>query len=300
MLYGIVDMGSNIVRLNVYRGENHVINVIFSKKENLGLLFYIKEGILTNKGINKLINILKEIKSDLDYLEIKNYHFFATAWLRNIENNTEVIQIIKDNVNIEIDVLSGEEEGKLSFYGSIHTIKKDNGVLIDVGGGSVEIVLFKNRKIQEIHSIPFGSLKIYNDYVSDIIPDEKESNLIKKRICSELNKININNQEKIPFMCGIGGNLRAIKKLLINLNLQQNKKDLIDVKLLKQLKKELKHNNKDTYNKILHVKPSRIHTLVPALLTLEAITSYFGCKELQISKFSVREGYLYKKVLGRC
>ncbi len=149
------------------------------------------------------------MKSDLDYLEIKNYHFFATAGLRNIENSAEVIQIIKDKVNIGIDVLSGEEEGKLSFCGSISTIKRDNGILIDVGGGSVEIVLFKNRKIQEAHSIPAGSLKMYNDYVSLIIPDEKESNLIKERIYSELNKIDFNNEEKIPFMCGIGGNLRA-------------------------------------------------------------------------------------------
>ncbi len=92
-----------------------------------------------------------------------------------------------------------------------------------------------------------------------------------------------------------------IKKLLFDLNFQQNKWDLIDVKLLERLKRiELKHNNKDTYNKILHVKPSRIHTLVPSLLTLEAITSYFGCSEIQISKFSVREGYLYKKILNRC
>jgi len=300
MLYGIVDIGSNTVRLNVYRSENHDINIMFSKKENIGLIFYIKEGILTNEGINKLVSILKEIRSDLDYLEINNYHFFATAWLRNIENSAEVIQIIKDKVNIGIDVLSGEEEGKLSFCGSMHILKRDDGILIDLGGGSVEIVLFKNRKVEEACSIPVGSLKMYNEYVSLIIPDEKGSNLIKERIYSELNRICPNNQGKILFMCGIGGNIRTIKKLLVNLNLQWNKGDLIDVKLLEQLEKELKHNNKDTYNKILYIKPSRIHTLVPALLTLEAIISYFGCKELQISKFSVREGYLYKKVLYRC
>ena len=46
------------------------------------------------------------------------------------------------------------------------------------------------------------------------------------------------------------------------------------------------------------MKPSRIHTLVPALLIVESITSYFGCEELQISKFSVREAYLYKKMLN--
>ena len=300
MLYGIVDIGSNTVRLNVYRCEDEDIRVVFSKKDNLGLVFYIKSGKLTNIGIEKLITVLKKIKKDFDYLNIESYRFFSTASLRNIKNSTEVIQIIKDKVNIDIDLLSGEEEGELSFCGSISTIKKDNGILIDLGGGSVEIVLFKDKKIDEEYSIPIGSLKMYNDYVSGMIPNENECNLIKERIYSELAKIGVNNEEKIPFICGVGGSIRAIGLILVDLNLQKKKADCIDVKLLKQLKNELNLNNKDTYNKILHVKPSRIHTLVPALLMLESITSYFGCEEIQISKFSVREGYLYKKILNRC
>jgi exopolyphosphatase/guanosine-5'-triphosphate,3'-diphosphate pyrophosphatase len=305
MLYGIVDIGSNTVKLNVYCCENDDIRVMFSKKENLALVFYMKKGKLTNKGIKKILTVLKEIKDDLDYLKIKNYRFFSTASLRNIENLADVIQIIKDKVNIEIDLLSGEEEGELSFCGSISSVKKDEGILIDLGGGSVEIVLFKNKKIKEKYSIPVGSLKMYNEYVSDMIPHKKESDLIKKRIYLELEKSGLNNREKIPFMCGIGGSIRAIAKLLVDLNLQNKKADLIDVKSLKTLENELNLdefnlNNKDIYYKILQVKPSKIHTLVPALLIVESITSYFGCEKIQISEFSVREGYLLKKVLNRC
>jgi exopolyphosphatase/guanosine-5'-triphosphate,3'-diphosphate pyrophosphatase len=304
MLYGIVDIGSNTVRLNVYRCKDENISLIFSKKENLGLVFYIKKGILTNNGVEKLLTVLKEMKDVLDYLKIDNYSLFATASLRNIENSSNVIKIIKDKINIEIDLLSGDEEGELSFCGSIHTIKEDNGILIDLGGGSVEIVLFKDKKITEGYSIPVGSLKMYNEYVSNIIPNKEESVLIKERAYSELDKIGLNHPEKIPFICGVGGSIRAIEKILLNLNLQKNKSALIDVKLLKELETELtlneiNHDNKDIYNKILHVKPSRIHTLVPALLILESITDYFGCENLATSKFSVREGYLYKKILKR-
>ena len=301
MLYGVVDIGSNTVKLNVYNYRHNVINVEFSEKENLGLLFYINNGKLTDNGIEELVTVLKKMKNDLDYLKIDNYSFFSTASLRNIENIAEVLQIIKNRVNIEIDLLSGEEEGELSFYGSIPTIKGDDGILIDLGGGSVEIVLFKERKIYKKYSIPIGFLKMFNDYVSDIIPNKKECKLIEERIYFELDKIGLKNNEKIPFMCGVGGSIRAIKKLLVNLDLQKKKDNLVDVKLLKQLKKELKLNesnhNNYIYYKILHVKPSRVHTLVPALLIVESITSYFGCEEIQISKFSVREGYLRRKML---
>jgi exopolyphosphatase/guanosine-5'-triphosphate,3'-diphosphate pyrophosphatase len=299
MLYGIIDIGSNTVRLNVYHCKHNEISSVFSKKENLGLVFFIKNGKLTGKGIEKLLKFLKKIKKDLEHLKINNCSFFSTAVLRNIENSDDVIQIVKDKVDIEIDLLSGEEEGELSFFGSFSTIKKDNGILIDLGGGSVEIVLFMNKKIMEKYSIPIGSLKMYNEYVSDMIPNKIESDSIKERTHSELKIIGINNEEKIPFMCGVGGSIRTIEKILLELNLQKKKADLIDVKLLKKLKKELNQNDKHTYYKILHVKPSRIHTLVPALLILESITSYFGCEEIQTSKNSVREGYLFKKILNR-
>lgn len=303
MLYGVVDIGSNTVKLNVYNSRDNDISIEFSEKENLGLLFYIINGKLTDEGIEELVTVLKKMKNDLDYLKIDSYSFFSTAALRNIENSDEVIQIIKDQVNIEIDLLSGEEEGELSFFGSISAIKRDDGILIDLGGGSVEIVLFKDRKIDEKYSIPIGFLKMFNDYVSDIIPNKNECKLIEERTYSELDKIGFKNSEKIPFMCGVGGSIRAIKKILVNLDLLKKKVDLIDIKLLKQLKEELKLNesnhNNYIYYKILHVKPSRVHTLIPALLIVESITSYFGCEELQISKFSVREGYLYKKMLKR-
>ncbi len=96
MLYGVVDIGSNTVKLNVYNSRDNDISVEFSEKENLGLLFYINNGKLTDEGIEELVTVLKKMKNDLDYLKIDSYSFFSTASLRNIENSDEVIQIIKN------------------------------------------------------------------------------------------------------------------------------------------------------------------------------------------------------------
>lgn len=295
MLHGIIDIGSNTIRLNVYRVEDEKVNVVVSKKEILGLISYIKRGKLRGKGVKKLVADLKEMKDLLDLLNIESYHFFATASLRNIKNSAEITQIISDRVGIEVDVLSGEEEGELSFYGSLATIKEDDGILIDLGGGSVELVLFQDKKITEKRSIPVGSLKMFDEYVSQMIPTREEGERIKERVHQELEKTGL--KGKIPFMCGVGGALRAVKHLLVDMDLKKPKDDLMDVKLLKQLEAELEHNDKPTYNKILHVKPARIHTLVPALLITDGLTSYFGCEKLQVSKYSIREGYLYRKVL---
>ena len=124
MFYGVVDIGSNTVKLNVYNSRDNNIKIDFSEKENLGLIFYINNGKLTDEGIEELVTVLKKMKNDLDYLKIDNYSFFSTASLRNIVNSYEVIQIIKNRVNIKIDVLSGEEEGELSFFGFISLHQK--------------------------------------------------------------------------------------------------------------------------------------------------------------------------------
>jgi exopolyphosphatase/guanosine-5'-triphosphate,3'-diphosphate pyrophosphatase len=295
MLHGIIDIGSNTVRLNVYRVDDDRVEVIFSKKATLGLISYVNEGELTSEGIEKLVTTLKDIKNVLDLLKIESYHFFSTAILRNIKNGNQVTDIIEDQVGIDVDVLSGEEEGELSFYGSLSTLKEDNGILIDLGGGSVELVIFNDRKVTDKRSIPVGSLKMFNKYVSQMLPTEEERELIKERVYRELVKTGL--QGEIPFMCGVGGSLRVIKKLSVDLGLISD--GVMDVKILKHLEKELKHNDRQTYKRILQVKASRIHTLVPALLITDVITAYFGCEKLQVSEYSIREGYLYKKVLGR-
>lgn len=193
-------------------------------------------------------------------------------------------------------MLSGEEEGEMSFYGTQSILKEDDGILMDLGGGSVELVQFKDKEITDKHSIKVGSLKMFNQYVSRMLPTREESQLIKERVYEELEKTSL--EEDIPFMCGVGGSLRVIKNLSVDLSLMDDDTDLMDVEILKKLENELKDNDRETYNKILRVKASRIHTLVPALLMAQAITSYFGCRKLQVSEFSIREGYLFKKVLG--
>jgi len=297
MLHAVTDIGSNTVKMNVYRVDDHQVEVIFSKKATLGLISYVKRKELSTEGIEKLVTTLEDLKNVLDLLNIKNSHFFSTASLRNIKNSAEVQEIIQKQVDIEVDVLSGEEEGEMSFYGTQSILKEDDGILMDLGGGSVELVQFKDKEITDKHSIKVGSLKMFNQYVSRMLPTrEEESQLIKERVYEELEKTSL--EEDIPFMCGVGGSLRVIKNLSVDLSLMDDDTDLMDVEILKKLENELKDNDRETYNKILRVKASRIHTLVPALLMAQAITSYFGCRKLQVSEFSIREGYLFKKVLG--
>ncbi len=295
MLYAIVDIGSNTVRLNIYDIIDNKSKFLLTKKYALGLVSYITKGKLTDKGINKLIGVLEDIKDDLGDLKVKNYNMFATASLRNISNSKEVLKLIKKQLSIEIEILDDKTEGKYSFLGSISIMKSDSGVLIDVGGGSSEVVIYRNRKVKEAYSLPIGSLSLFRDYVSLLVPTVSESKAMIDRIIFEIEK------QKIPkkhhkFMCGVGGSVRAVLKLSRDLRLVDRKERVISPKVFDLLLEELPNNDKETYTKLHEAKPARIHTMIPGLIIIQQLAEYFSIDELQVSKFGVREGYLNHKL----
>lgn len=295
MLYGIVDIGSNTVRLNIYDIINQEVRFLLSKKYALGLVSYIKKGKLTKKGLEKLNNVLEDIKTDLSDLNVQEFNMFATASIRNIYNEKEVLDEIYNKLNIRIDVLSETQEATYSFLGSTSIMNHKKGVLIDVGGGSSEVVIYKNNKIKQSYSLPIGSLTMFNDYVSLLIPTEEESQAIIDRVQYEISRAKIP-QENHKYMCGVGGSVRAIHKLLKDLKLIGRKEKIINPRVFKLLREEIVNNDKETYNKLLEAKPARIHTMMPGLLIIQELCNYFNIEEMQVSKFGVREGYLNHKL----
>ncbi len=295
MLYGIVDIGSNTVRLNIYDIINQEARFLLSKKYALGLVSYIKKGKLTKKGLEKLNNVIEDIKTDLSDLNIQEFNMFATASIRNIYNEKEVLDEIYNKLNISIDVLSETQEATYSFLGSTSIMEHKKGVLIDVGGGSSEVVIYKNNKIKQSYSLPIGSLTMFNDYVSLLIPTEEESQAIIDRVQYEISRAKIP-QENHKYMCGVGGSVRAIHKLMKDLKLIGRKEKVINPRVFKLLREEIVNNDKETYNKLLEAKPARIHTMMPGLLIIQELCNYFNIEEMQVSKFGVREGYLNHKL----
>ena len=297
LITGIVDIGSNTIRLNVYNINEENFELMLSKKVSAGLINYKKNKILNEQGIKILISTIQDFKKILDFLNIKNYHFFATASLRNIKNKDNVLKQVKDKTGISIELISGKEEAQLSFQGVVSSIKEKDGVLIDLGGGSTEIVIFEDSKSKLTFSLPIGSLSLFNKYVNHMLPTYEEAEDIREEVFHQLKVLKVPHL-KIKNMVGVGGTIRAIKKLLISEGLQDESNNLIFSSLLKEVEKDLKHNDKKTYMKILKVKASRIHNLVPGLIVIDAISDYIGEREIQACKFGVREGYLNSKIIN--
>lgn len=174
MTYGIIDIGSNTVRLNIYQIKDKNYVLLLSKKEAIGLVAYIQKKKLTQEGIEILVNCLSEFKSLLEDLHVDGYSAFATASLRGIKNADQVIESIKKECHMDVEILSGSREGELSYFGAMAAMDFKEGLYIDSGGGSTELVSFKSDKMHFIESIPYGSLNLFDTFVELLIPSKKE------------------------------------------------------------------------------------------------------------------------------
>lgn len=298
MKYGITDIGSNTIRFNIYNHKNGKSKQLISKKKTAGLISYKKNGKLSKKGIKVLVSTVKKFKKHLKELEVDKTYYFATACLRNVDNTEEVLDIVKNETGITIHVLTSEEEATLTFDAlKGKDLDRDEGVLIDVGGGSSEITVFENNTPLDDVSLPVGSLLMYEEYVSLMFPNEEEKEAIHQRVVEEIEKSGIEKYDQ-EIMFGVGGTVRVINKMLIHLNLKDETSPLIPIHLLDTILDELKTNTKEDFDKVLQVKAERIHTLIPGLIIIKTIAEYFEVEYLHIIHHSLKEGVLHSIILN--
>ena len=299
MNIGIIDIGSNTIRLNVYESNNHSFHLLFSKKENVGLISYINKNNLNLEGINKLKQCLLRLKKTLDTLGIHIIDAFATASLRNLNNKDEVLAIISNTVNIHIVLLSGTTEGNLSFKGAMHQIEQPEGLYIDSGGASTEFVFYKHYKNLATYSLNIGSLNLFNKYVKKVIPTKEETIQIQKRVQAELESISVPKELKeMNNLAVTGGNMRAVRSLLVHFDWINRDEYIFSADTINKLLQTLSNNRTDTLHLFLKIKPERVHTMFCGLLILEGIISKYSIQTIQICTNGVREGYLIQKYIG--
>lgn len=295
MYTGIVDIGSNTIRLIIYNiDKDKNIEKIFSYKETAGLAGYVEKGLLNPNGIAILNRTLTQIKKITDDLSIPKVWYFATASLRNIDNSDAVLKIIHDELGIDIDIISNEDEGYLSYYAMKSLLNdklnSENGIIADIGGGSSEIVIFKGNRIIENTSLPIGSLNLHSKFVKGIMPDKKEIKAIKDEINAHLSKID--NNDTFSELIGVGGTFRLIPELLANDN------KVFTAHQLENLIDCGKTDRNDLAKLILKTKPERIHTALPGMMIAKEIMKKWNVSKVLTDRVSVRDGYLLKKING--
>ena len=293
-MYCVIDIGSNTIRLVIYRVEEGAIKPMLNNKVAAGLAGYVdKNRNLRPAGIEKAVSVLKEFRQVLDMLPECEVFPFATASLRNIDNTDEVLSAIRSECGFEVRVLSGKEEALYDYHGAVRAMQSKTGLLTDIGGGSTELVFYQNGMARVAESVPVGSLNLYDRFVEELLPQNKECRKMEKEVRQLLEKtVPSKGAYAAQPMCAVGGTARSTLELFRSFSGADESVQSYDRQFLSRILVMLEENPKKLIRRILKVAPDRVHTLIPGILILKTVAETYGSQSIVTSPSGVREGYL--------
>jgi exopolyphosphatase/guanosine-5'-triphosphate,3'-diphosphate pyrophosphatase len=271
---------------------------MINKKKSAGLAGYIRNGSMTEKGIDVICETLNEFKHVLSSIELEDVFVFATAPLRNINNTEMVLNAVRLRCNMEIQVLSGSQEAEYDYYGAFSNIRAEDGLVVDIGGGSTELVYFSGGVMQTAISIDIGSLNMYSRFVKRIIPTDEEIAKIKSETEKRLDEADLD-----EFSCrsiyAVGGTARAAIKMYNEIYEMPKENSAFRCKELKKMQKCFSGDEQGIISILLLIAPERIHTFIPGITILRTVAKYFNCDEINVCSYGVRDGYILKMLEKR-
>lgn len=157
----VIDVGSNSVRLVLFRVEDRALWPVFNEKTMAGLGRGARQtGRLNPDGVEAALRTLKRFAALLDAKGVSARHAVATAAVRDCEDGPDFVARVLEDTGLEIEVLSGEAEGRYSALGVLAGVGEAHGVAGDLGGSSLELAKLSGRKPGEAITLPLGPLAV--------------------------------------------------------------------------------------------------------------------------------------------
>ena len=286
---GIVDIGSNTVRLVVFDGPSRSPRYFYNEKVNCGLGVGLRQTkFLNNKGKQKAYKAIQRFCAVLKTMSIVEIYFVATSAIRDAKNGSEFIESLEKKFNIKIHVISGKEEGLLAASGVLLGWPKATGIVCDIGGSSLELAYLENGKIKTAQSFELGPLALQDYHVLG----KSKLEVIKLK----LSKINKSFPNKINSLFLVGGCWRGLAKIHMNLT-NYPLKVLQGYKVLvKNFDPTLEFISNTKNSELLQITSSseeRVKLLPDACIVLKAIYEKFCPRELFFSGYGIREGIIF-------
>lgn len=300
MLHAIIDIGSNTIRMAVYQIEGRQFTLLMKRKHTVGLAGYLENGRLVRAGLEKTVKILHGFMDFINTFRIPHVHAFATAALRSAVNSRAAVGEIARRSGVQVRIISGDEEAMYDFIGATQNITHADGIMIDIGGGSTEIVSFAGRAMQGRWSLPLGSLAMSKAHVAGLLPTREECRTIAAAVRSMLDEVPAVRDLRARHMVGMGGVLSSASRMHALLHPEETPR-LLPADTLPQMIAMFGSGRPLTEADtavLLRAAPDRLHNIVPGMIIASVLAETFAAVDIRYSDSGVREGYIWKEIIG--
>lgn len=291
MILAAIDIGSNAARLlitevSVYKDGNVDYTKLNLLRVPLRLGFDVfNHGSISDNKKKKLIDTIKTYKLLMDVYEVQALKACATSAMRDASNGPEILEAIKKETGVDVQIITGQEEANVIYETHIaEKLAHDKSYMyVDVGGGSTEITLFADNHIIFKESFNIGTIRLLHDKVS-----EEQWEHMKWYL-----KTNLKGYHPVEAI-GSGGNINKI----FSISKRKEGKPL-PLDLLKDYHKELSYSTIEERKHLYNFRSDRADVIVPALQIYINVMRWAGADEIYVPKIGLADGLvkiLYKEM----
>jgi exopolyphosphatase/guanosine-5'-triphosphate,3'-diphosphate pyrophosphatase len=289
----IVDIGSNSVRLVAYQGLSRAPTPIFNEKAMCGLgKGVVTTGRLPEEGVEKALKALKRYRALCETMGVLDIEVIATAAARDAANGLAFLEAARAAIGRNIILLSGRREAELSALGIVSAVHEPNGVVGDLGGGSLELIDVKGDVLGKGVTLPLGGLALMD--ASKKSP--RDATRIARKAIADAKPLE---HLKGRTFYAVGGTWRSLAKLhmrqrnyplgvMHNYRIQTN--EAADFAAL------VEHVDSAAIEDIESVSAARRPLLAYGAIVLDEIIRRAKPREIVISAAGVREGLLFERL----
>lgn len=293
--YAAIDIGSNAARLLIKKQNPKDSQKKFTKllllRVPLRLGFDVfKSQEISEKKAKKLCRLMKAYRQMMLIYDVDVYRACATSAMRDAKNGTEIIELIKKETNINIEIIEGKEEAKLIYGNHLECMqdRKGNFIYVDVGGGSTEINFISNGELIFTKSYNIGTVRSLSGTVEKDTITKLEADLDK--LATQYQEINI---------IGSGGNINKLYKMAENKDPQNQRVSVAEIqKLYNKLSSLTVAQRIEEFN----LNEDRADVIVPAAQIFLLVASRTNATFIHVPVMGLADGIidaLYEKELKK-
>ena len=295
-----IDIGTNTILLLIAEFSGDLIEPLFEQETVVrlgeGLL---KSGILSPEAMRRGLQTLTDYSERCRLMGVQTVFAAGTSALREAKNSGEFLQLAKERLNLAIEVISGQEEAQASFLAVAKDLREaDRSILvIDVGGGSTELIFGKGERIDQWVSLPLGLVHFTEEFLVSDPVQEQEWETMAAVIRKHLRQIP---HPRPPFlMVSVGGTGTTLASVEQGLKDFESKKIHHFVLTREAITRQLllyRSRTIEGRKNIQGLPPNRADVILAGGTILFLAMEELKCPSVSISTHGVRYGFLYKKL----
>src|SRR5690554_19001 len=300
MRIAIIDLGTNTSNLLIAEKTDAEIKILHQSKQLVRMGDNkIRENLISHDATERVLSVLKDQQKIIEQEQVEKVTIIATSAVRAAKNKDVFIEAVIESTEYPVEVISGEKEATLIFKGILMALDnlQEKSLILDIGGGSIEMIVAKNKQILWKESKPTGMARIIGKFfLSDPIKQEEIQilqNYYQARYLPAFMKCK---EEGVNTLIGCSGTFDTIADIIDQVNPGEKirRYQNIPIEDFYSVYNDLIHSTRKQRMDMVGMDNVRVDLIVPAVLFIELLIKQTGIIHITHTGYALREGAAYE------